>query len=199
MMTIKEFYDRLYKINKNLTIVRKTVPVRIFFSDYHAGNVDIYDFETGEYNLPSCDKYLSNDMEDVADLIAAYNYESKYEDQVNNPFRSYTENLAETLQEKNKAYGDSFSQSVDDYGLKVVGIRLSDKYNRIKHLVNNGELKENDESLEDTLLDMAGYSILALKYLEEHKKEHGKTDIKAIYGNNEVLHESDWTLKSWDL
>ena len=87
-----------------------------------------------------------------------------------NPFKDYTDHLAEILQEKNTAYGDSFSQSVDDYGLKVIGIRLSDKYNRIKHLVNNGELKENDESLADTLLDMAGYSILGLKYLKEHKK-----------------------------
>lgn len=214
-MTIKEFYDRLYKINKYLTIVKKgSKPVRIFFSDYHAGNPEIYNFETGEYNLPNCDKYLSNDMEDVADLIDAYNYDSNdsqktskdseskngltkdfhlfaskdfqkesnnlytkstvnalFEDWVNNPFRSYTEKLAETLQEKNKAYGDSFTKSVDDYGLKVIGIRLSDKYNRIKHLVNNSELKENDESLEDTLLDMAGYSILALKYLEEHRDD----------------------------
>lgn len=72
---------------------------------------------------------------------------------------------------KNKAYGDSFTQSVDDYGLRVIGIRLSDKHNRVKHLVNSGELKENDESLEDTLLDNAGYSILALKYLKEHKNE----------------------------
>lgn len=93
------------------------------------------------------------------------------DNQTKNPFKKYTDHLAETLQEKNKAYGDSFAKSVDDYGLKVIGIRLSDKYNRIKHLVNNSELKENDESLEDTLLDMAGYSILALKYLEEHKKE----------------------------
>ena len=88
-----------------------------------------------------------------------------------NPFKDYTNQLAEILQEKNHAYGDSFTQSVDDYGLKVIGIRLSDKYNRVKHLVNSGELKENDESLEDTLLDMAGYSILSLKYLDEHKKE----------------------------
>lgn len=88
-----------------------------------------------------------------------------------NPFKDYTDHLAETLKEKNTAYGDSFTKSVDDYGLKVIGIRLSDKYNRIKHLVNNGELKENDESLADTLLDMAGYSILALKYLKEHKNE----------------------------
>lgn len=90
---------------------------------------------------------------------------------MNNPFKKYTDGLAETLLEKNKAYGDSFSQSVDDYGLKVIGIRLSDKYNRIKHLVNAGLLKENDESLEDTLLDMAGYSILSLKYLKEHEND----------------------------
>lgn len=88
-----------------------------------------------------------------------------------NPFAKYTEKLATVLKAKNVAYGDSFTKSVDDYGLKVIGIRLSDKYNRIKHLVNAGELKENDESLEDTLLDNAGYSILALKYLKEHKKE----------------------------
>lgn len=89
-----------------------------------------------------------------------------------NPFKDYTNHLADILQEKNDAYGDSFSQSVDDYGLKVIGIRLSDKYNRIKHLVNAGSLKENDESLEDTLLDTAGYAILALKYLKELKNEN---------------------------
>lgn len=86
-----------------------------------------------------------------------------------NPFKEYTDHLAQKLLEKNQAYGDSFTQTVDDYGLKVIGIRLSDKYNRIKHLVNSGELKENDESLADTLLDNAGYSILALKYLKEHE------------------------------
>lgn len=182
-MTIKEFYDRLYKINKYLTIVRKgSKPVRIFFSDYHAGNPDIYDFETNEYNLPNCGKYLSGDIEDVVDLINEYKDQNMLDSlddkispltigQSDNPFKKYTEHLAETLQSKNAAYGDSFTKSVDDYGLKVIGIRLSDKYNRVKHLVNNGLLKQNDESLEDTLLDMAGYSILALKYLEEHKND----------------------------
>ncbi|WP_279035099.1 nucleotide modification associated domain-containing protein [Lactobacillus intestinalis] len=76
-----------------------------------------------------------------------------------NIFQKYTDNLANVLQSKNKAYGDSFTKSVD-------------KYNRIEHLITNNELKENDESLEDTLLDMAGYSILALRYLKEHKDEN---------------------------
>lgn len=90
---------------------------------------------------------------------------------MNNPFKKYTDHLAETLLEKNQAYGDSFSKSVNTYGLSVIGVRLSDKYNRIEHLINHHKLKENDESLEDTLLDMAGYSILALKYLKEHENE----------------------------
>lgn len=91
--------------------------------------------------------------------------------ETSNPFKLYTDKLAATLQEKNKAYGDSFTKSVDKYGLPVIGVRLSDKYNRIEHLITHHELKENDESLEDTLLDMAGYAILGLKYLKEHENE----------------------------
>lgn len=90
---------------------------------------------------------------------------------VENQFKEYTDHLASVLSKKNKAYGDSFTKSVNTYGLPVIGIRLSDKYNRIEHLITNHELKENDESLEDTLLDIAGYSILGLKYLKEHENE----------------------------
>lgn len=130
------------------------------------------DSKNGNGSTAAFNKFASKDFQKESNnLYTKSTVNALYEDWVNNPFRSYTEHLAETLQEKNKAYGDSFTKSVDDYGLKVIGIRLSDKYNRIKHLVNNGELKENDESLEDTLLDMAGYSILALKYLKEHREK----------------------------
>ena len=90
---------------------------------------------------------------------------------MDNSFLKYTNHLAEILQEKNDAYGDSFSKSLDEDGLLVLKIRLGDKFNRISSLIKRGELKENDESLEDTLLDMAGYAILGLKYLEEYKNE----------------------------
>ena len=91
--------------------------------------------------------------------------------ETSNPFKFYTDKLAATLQEKNQAYGDSFTESVDKFGKTVIAVRLSDKFNRICNLIKRGELKENDESLEDTLLDTAGYAILALKYLKEHKNE----------------------------
>ena len=91
--------------------------------------------------------------------------------ETSNPFKLYTDKLAATLQEKNQAYGDSFTESVDKFGKTVIAVRLSDKFNRVCNLIKRDELKENDESLEDTLLDMAGYAILGLKYLKEHKNE----------------------------
>lgn len=89
----------------------------------------------------------------------------------NNPFKLYTDHLAGTLYSKNQAYGDSFTKSLDEDGLLVLKIRLGDKFNRISELIKNRKLKENDESLEDTLLDTAGYAILGLKYLEEHDEK----------------------------
>ena len=88
-----------------------------------------------------------------------------------NKFKPYTDKLAATLQEKNQAYGDSFTESIDKFGKTVIAVRLSDKFNRICNLIKNRKLKENDESLEDTLLDTAGYAILGLKYLEEHDEK----------------------------
>ena len=89
----------------------------------------------------------------------------------NNPFLEYTNYLADVLQQKNLAYGDSFGKSLDEDGLLVLKIRLGDKFNRISSLIKRGELKENDESLEDTLLDLAGYSILGLKWLKKHEND----------------------------
>lgn len=190
--------SKLYSISKNLELeylpFDPYTPLTIYFSDNNHDNDEIYDFESKIYQSTNVihdlepetftaiqkiindywqkskdSQTISNDSKSKNGLTTRSTEIASNDNQTKNPFKKYTDHLAETLQSKNVAYGDSFTQSVDDYGLKVIGIRLSDKYNRIKHLVNAGELKENDESLEDTLLDMAGYSILALKYLEEHK------------------------------
>ena len=99
------------------------------------------------------------------------NTQSKELNTMDNKFLEYTNHLADVLNQKNLAYGDSFSKSLDEDGLLVLKIRLGDKFNRISSLIKRDELKENDESLEDTLLDLAGYSILGLKYLKEHENE----------------------------
>lgn len=83
----------------------------------------------------------------------------------NDDFKALTGTIAQTLIEKNHAYHNSYDDTVDTYGLTTIGVRLEDKYNRVKNLLLSGELSENDEALVDTLLDLSGYSILALRYL----------------------------------
>ena len=181
-MTIKEFKENLNKIDSHLQLVSKEdKPLLIFFHDMPTGDLDIYDFETNEYNLSNCHKSLVDAKADA--LVALINsYISNPNDSEKegglatkfakkNPFAEYTDHLAKILQEKNDAYGDSFTESVDKFGLVVMPIRLSDKFNRICQLINHEKLSENDESLQDTLLDMAGYSILGLKYLKEHEDD----------------------------
>lgn len=69
---------------------------------------------------------------------------------------------------KNKDYGDSFGKSYEEYGKVMAAIRLEDKLNRFKNLIKNKQQVKN-ESIADTLMDLANYSIMTLieMYIEE--------------------------------
>lgn len=73
---------------------------------------------------------------------------------------------------KNQDYGDSFTKSIDKFGMVASIVRMEDKFNRLENLTLNGD-KENvkDEHPADTLLYLAGYAILSYKYLKEHDNE----------------------------
>lgn len=73
---------------------------------------------------------------------------------------------------KNHDYGDSFHQSFEEDGMAMVRIRLSDKLNRFKVLTRNGDQLVKDESVIDTLMDLANYSVMAIMEIEEER--HGK-------------------------
>lgn len=73
--------------------------------------------------------------------------------------------LKNTLIKKNRDYGSSFDKSVNKFGWIYVAIELDKKKNRLHSLLKNKE-KPNYESIEDTLLDIAGYCVLSLIYLE---------------------------------
>ena len=86
---------------------------------------------------------------------------------------AYLSNLYET---KNKDYGDSFAKSFDEYGMTMSCIRLEDKLNRLKALtVKNQSQQVKDESVEDTLMDLANYAIMTVIELQiKEEKNHGK-------------------------
>lgn len=71
---------------------------------------------------------------------------------------------------KNRDYGDSFSQSFQEEGMAMIRIRLSDKLNRFKVLTRHGGQQVMDESIRDTLMDFANYSIMAIMELDEEGK-----------------------------
>lgn len=68
---------------------------------------------------------------------------------------------------KNADYGDSFGQSFKEEGLAMARIRLGDKLNRFKTLSRSVECKVLDESIRDTLIDLANYAIMTVLEMEE--------------------------------
>lgn len=71
--------------------------------------------------------------------------------------------LNDIYRKKNSDYGDSFGKSYEEYGMTMPCIRLEDKLNRLKALtVNNKNQKVSDESINDTLADLANYAIMTI-------------------------------------
>jgi hypothetical protein len=74
--------------------------------------------------------------------------------------------LDDTYIKKNHDYGDSFGQSYQDWGITSAAIRIQDKFNRFKNYAKNNEYYVEDESVIDTLFDMANYCIMTIMELE---------------------------------
>jgi hypothetical protein len=79
--------------------------------------------------------------------------------------------LAKTLKEKNRLYGNSYDKTVAEYGDNIMCVRIEDKLNRLKQLILKGEKETIGESVIDTFLDIAGYSILPIILLNEREQD----------------------------
>lgn len=85
-------------------------------------------------------------------------------------FRTLANEMADLYEKKNAAYGNSFSRSVEKYGIIAGLTRLSDKFNRAENLILGAKNDVADEGLADTLMDMASYSIMLLMELPKAKR-----------------------------
>lgn len=78
-------------------------------------------------------------------------------------FSDVTKELEDLYYKKNADYGDSFNLLYDEFGIQSVLIRLQDKLNRLKTLAGKeAKAKVENESVKDTLTDLANYAIMAL-------------------------------------
>lgn len=86
------------------------------------------------------------------------------------------EKLNDIYAKKNADYGDSFHETWLEEGMAMARIRLSDKLSRFKKLSKSDEQHVKDESIEDTLLDLANYAIMTV--LEMHIRDVGLCWVK---------------------
>lgn len=99
--------------------------------------------------------------------------------------------IHDTYIKKNHDYGDSFSKSFKKYGLVAAMVRMEDKWNRLDNMASGAEQKVADETIRDTLLDLAGYCIMTTMELDKQKNiENQKAfeeQVRNIYASGNAI------------
>lgn len=118
-------------------------------------------------NLVSYQSFVVASLRKLPDTIS---FEEKQAEPWNVAmFRKVTSEMADTYARKNATYNDSFGKSVVRYGFIAALTRMSDKFNRIENLILGAKNEVPDESLEDSLLDLACYSVMTIVSLRGAK------------------------------
>lgn len=86
-------------------------------------------------------------------------------------FKSIIRNMYKIYRKKNHDYGNSFFDMMDEDGPIYLKGKIGDKYYRFKTLINTPN-QVKDESLVDTLLDMANYCILGIMWYKINATVH---------------------------
>lgn len=100
----------------------------------------------------------------------------KYSDGLDH-FKDILVNMANIYAAKNADYGNSFEDSCNEFGIVAAIVRMNDKMNRLKTL-SKKENKVKDESILDTLTDLANYAILTRMWLEDNPKQKEEESLK---------------------
>lgn len=89
-------------------------------------------------------------------------------------FRSITVEMDSLYRQKNADYGNSYAELYARYGSIYPLIRLEEKIARVERLVTSGKAPEvMSESLRDTLIDLANYSVMWISELDKDQRRDG--------------------------
>ena len=125
-----------------------------------------YNITTGvDYHNISDPDRLKDCLEAITNEVPNDNYYSPKTDA--DRFEDITKSMSGIFRKKNHDYGNSFEQSLNEEGLAASRIRMGDKWNRFKQLSKGVQAQVNDESLRDTLIDMANYAIMTVMWLDK--------------------------------
>ena len=74
--------------------------------------------------------------------------------------------MIELHDKKNADYGDAFTKSMDIFGSPYLVSRLHDKVQRLINFSLGAEVKVKDETVLDTLMDLACYAVMGIEYYQ---------------------------------
>lgn len=116
----------------------------------------------------------------------AYTYDKKTEQ-----FKSLVGDMVCTYIRKNKDYGNSFSSMRKQWGWSYPLIHLEEKLARVKSILidQDGKPSVTGEGAEDSLLDLAIYSVMTLLEIKEEGKQ--SEDKKRVYISGRITGDPD--------
>ena len=84
-------------------------------------------------------------------------------------FNQILDEMKDVHERKNADYGNNFHKRYEKYGFLTAILRLTDKMERLENIYAKGEIQVKDESVEDTLLDLANYAVMTIVELRNEK------------------------------
>lgn len=102
-------------------------------------------------------------------------------------FRDIQDKLVNIYAKKNHDYGDSFNEGCNELGVGYAFSRIFDKTKRFQTLAkgimnNNLSIEVQDETIEDTIMDLANYCMMYLAWRDKHvcvgEEEAKQSDIQ---------------------
>lgn len=87
----------------------------------------------------------------------------------NSKFANVLSEMFNTYKKKNADYGNSFSETIQEFGYIPAVARINDKLKRVKNMVKGNKMNIKDESLRDNLMDIANYCVLTIVELDNQK------------------------------
>lgn len=145
----KQYMDFIF-INNQVTFDDKKV--KIIKVNYLTRQAEIKDDNGVEYIVEFKD-------------LQPIHIDSLVDDSRTKKHRKVIEEIHETFKIKNADYGNSFGEQYEEYGILSAVIRLDDKMRRLKQLMKQ-EAQVKDESIRDTVLDLANYAIMTVMELD---------------------------------
>ena len=98
-------------------------------------------------------------------------------------FRAIQDKLVNIYAKKNHDYGDSFNEGCDELGVGYAFSRIFDKTKRFQTLAkgimnNNLSIEVQDETVEDTIMDLANYCVMYLAWRDKYNICIGEAEAK---------------------